>query len=712
MASLTRSQTFRHHRVAAACSLLVASPFFANTAQAQTAPAQTVTVTGRNASLPAEVAGFGDAPLSRTPLQAVSLSVANLQDAGVESLGDVTRLDASLGEAYNAAGYWAGVRVRGYELGQRSNFRRDGLPINAETAISLANKERVEVLKGVSGAQAGVSSPGGLVNLQVKRPRGNNTTLSAGLSERGSFAVAADIDRRLGTEGDAGLRLNLAAGSLRPELRDAKGNSHLFALAGVARLTASDQLEAEAELSHQSQPSAAAFSLWGNTVPSARQTDPRLNLNHQPWAQPVVFDGNTFSLRWTHALNAQWRMVALGLTQQLRTDDRMAFPYGCSKENVYDRYCSDGSHDLYDYRSENERRNTTVLALRVEGQLQTGALTHQISAGVLGSNFKGRFQRQAFNWAGVGTADGRTVVDAAPAAADDNTNRDERSTELHVYDQVQSGNFGLWLGLRHTQLHRGSASVKTGIANPAYDQGFTTPWGALTWQLAPQNMLYASAGQGVETYVAPNRSDYGSQAGQPLPAQRSRQIELGYKHEGQHLGWSVAAFDIHRPYVADTGTTYTVDGEQRHMGLEAAVDWREGAWSAHASAMRLRARREGAASAAENGLLPANVALRSARGQLGYSPAAAPGLTLMGSLSFEGARQVLPDNSVQIPAWAVLGLSAKQTLRAMGHDLTLRAGVDNLTDRRAWKESPFQFGHAYLYPLAPRTWRASVQVAL
>ena len=262
------------------------------------------------------------------------------------------------------------------------------------------------------------------------------------------------------------------------------------------------------------------------------------------------------------------------------------------------------------------------------------------------------------------------------------------------------------------QAPTSSASVLSGIANPAYDQGFTTPWGALTWQLNPQDMLYASAGLGVETYVTPNRTDYGAQAGQPLPAQRSRQVEVGLKHEGQQLGWSLTAFDIHRPYVNDTGTTYAVDGLQRHLGLEAGLDWRDGPWSVHASAMLLRARREGAASAADNGLVPTNVAQRSARAQLGYSPAAMPGLTVQGSVSFEGAREVLPDGSVQIPAWAVLGLSAKQIMRASGHDWTLRAGVDNLLDRRAWKESPYQYGHAYLYPLAPRTFRVSVQVGL
>ena len=39
------------------------------------------------------------------------------------------------------------------------------------------------------------------------------------------------------------------------------------------------------------------------------------------------------------------------------------------------------------------------------------------------------------------------------------------------------------------------------------------------------------------------------------------------------------------------------------------------------------------------------------------------------------------------------------------------AWVPYATNRRAWKESPYQFGHVYLYPMAPRSWRASVQAA-
>jgi iron complex outermembrane receptor protein len=40
--------------------------------------------------------------------------------------------------------------------------------------------------------------------------------------------------------------------------------------------------------------------------------------------------------------------------------------------------------------------------------------------------------------------------------------------------------------------------------------------------------------------------------------------------------------------------------------------------------------------------------------------------------------------------------------------MTWRLGLDNATDRRAWRESPYQFGHSWLFPLAPRTLRVSL----
>ena len=89
--------------------------------------------------------------------------------------------------------------------------------------------------------------------------------------------------------------------------------------------------------------------------------------------------------------------------------------------------------------------------------------------------------------------------------------------------------------------------------------------------------------------------------------------------------------------------------------------------------------------------------------------AALPGLNLRSSLTHEGARMALPDNSIAVPAWTRLDLGAQYRHTAGGTQLLWRVDLQNATNRRAWREAPYQFSHAYLFPLAARSLRASVQ---
>ncbi|HSM23094.1 MAG TPA: TonB-dependent receptor, partial [Rubrivivax sp.] len=483
---------------AALCALFGSYP----AAHAQ-AP-QTVTVTAR--TLPtAAVAGFGDTPLELAPLQAGIFGAPLLREAGVASLSGLARLDASVSDAYNSEGYWSALTVRGFVIDNRSNYRRDGLPINAETAIGLQNKERIEVLRGTSGIQAGTSSPGGLVNLVVKRPDGPRRDGWLEVREGGSVTAAVDLGERFGADGALGLRLNASASALRPPTRSADGSSHLLALAADAQIGTDSLLQAEFETSRQSQPSVPAFSLLGDTLPDARTVDPRTNLNNQPWSRPVVLRGDTASLRWQQRLAEDWRFSAHGAVQQLDSDDRVAFPFGCydADADIYyaDRYCPDGRFDLYDYRSDGERRRTEALELKVDGRARTAGVQHHVSTGVLFSRTRERHPRQAFNYAGSGAIDGSVVVPESPALTEENTHRDGRSTEFFLRDRMElSPRWSLWAGLRHTRLQR--ESVRTdGTEAVSYDQSFTTPWLALSHQWDEATSVYLSGGEGVESDV-------------------------------------------------------------------------------------------------------------------------------------------------------------------------------------------------------------------
>lgn len=724
MAHIHPSSSRRSHFVRRRSPIAAACLLWCGWAAAQTdqTALPAITVKGQERP-PASVTGFGQEPLARTPLQAQAWTLDDLKDRGATRLADVVGLDASISDAYNSQGYWDFLTVRGFVLDNRFNYRRDGLPINAETSIPLDNKSAIEILKGTSGIQAGTSAPGGLVNHVVKRPEGRTRTVELGWRSKATVGVAVDVGDRFGTDDRFGLRVNAAYEHLDAPLRSDTGHRRLLAVAGDWRIAPGTLLEAEIESSRRSQPSQPGFSLLGDRLPEP--VNPRINLNNQSWTQPVVMDALTASVRLRQELSADWSVTAHYGTQRLDTDDRLAYPFGCSAVNQYDRYCADGSFDYYEYVSDNERRRTQAFDLHADGQVLWGGMRHRLTAGVLLTRYKARFQDGLNTWAGVGTVDGNTQVpQPSTPFFDANTNRTERSVEYYVRDAAQlAPGWQLWAGLRHTRLARESVRTSGDPRATDYTQSFTTPWLALGHEVAPGRLLYASWGEGAESDVVPNRARY-TNRGQALGPLKSRQWELGYKsHAFEGLTWDVAYFDIRRPATSDVGTvcdddtpgdscTRRFDGHARHRGVELGAQLRQGPWTWGASAMWLHARREDSADPSLDGKRPVNVPRHAFKATADYRVPSVEGLRIGATLVHEGDRMVLPDNSVRIPSWTRYDLGLTWQQRRSGTVLTWRAGVENLTDKRAWRESPYQFGHVYLYPLAPRTFRVALQADL
>jgi iron complex outermembrane receptor protein len=655
-----------------------------------------------------DVTGFGDFPSKEVPASATVIGAPQIEAAGAKRLADLTRFDSSISDAYNAPGYWDFLSVRGFIISNQFNYRREGLPVNAETTIPLDNKERVEILKGTTGLQAGTSAPGGLVNYVVKRPTAQplrEVKLEA--TQHGGLLGAADLGGRFGANDAFGYRLNVAREDVRSYVRNSNGERSLAALAMDWRATRDSLLEAEFEWSHRAQASQAGFSLLGPVVPGP--VDPRLNLNHQPWLQRTQFDALTGTLRFTQGINADWRWSAQWGTQRLKTDDYTAFPFGCGAEGNFDRYCSDGTFDYYDFRSEDERRRRDAASAKLSGRVQAGSVLHDLSMGVLVHRTRDTFPPQAFNYAGTGTIDGQSVVPPAPAATTIVPNRDERATELHIQDAIRwTDRFTTWLGARHTKLDRG------------YEQSITTPWAALSYKLGDV-VAYGSWGQGIESWQVTRSPALAlANAGAVLPAAKSKQVEVGLRGGDAAFGWNAALFQIRRPVTNFDFCTRTFacatgdyDGDAVHRGIEASAHWTSGPWTLQGAMTLLRARREGSVyEPAVNGQRPTNVPETVVRATAGYRVASVPGLSLEGHVSREGSRSVFSDGSLSIPAWTRLDAALRYETKLGGTQTTWTLGVVNVLDKRYWRESPYQFSHVYLYPGAPRTVRVAFTAAL
>lgn len=688
--------------------------------------AQSLTEITITDTAPSQVSGFGDVPLSKAPFSAVTIDQQTLQDIGAQRVSDALRLDASVADSYNSPAYWDMLSVRGYTLDNRYNYRREGLPISAETMIPMDNKERIELFKGTSGIQAGTSAPGGLVNYVVKRPPSAKDetirSVSASYGPGQSSSTSLDLGGRFGQDQALGYRFNAAYENLNPYIQNTEGHRKVFALAMDWRISPDSKLEWEIERSERQQFGVNGYSLLGNILPAP--VDGKRNLTRQAWSVPGVFEGTTGSIRFKQNLEGGWLWTTQYGGQRLKTDDRLSFGFGfeCRLPNYTncDRFQPDGTFDVYDYRSDNERRSSDALQTELSGQIRLADLRHDVSVSVMRSRLLDRLSdMQAYNFAGTGNIDGTSdSPEAQPTPRDLNTNRSEYTTEIALKDRVTlSANTALWLGMRHTRLNR--ASVRTDGSRAVQDErSFNTPWLALTHQVTPAYLVYGSYGEGIETDITPNRSRY-TNAGQALPALRSKQYELGIKGQWTRTHWQASIFDITRPQSGDAGAcdgadtcTRKINGEARHRGLELAAGTTQGPLTLGMGAAWIEALRQNAViDTTVNGQRALNVPQYTLRAMAQYRFTDIPGLRSSLRLNHEGSRRVTEDGSIQLPNWTTVDLATHYDTRIQGTRTEWTLAIDNLADRRYWRESPKQFGHYYLYPGAPRTVRVGVKAS-
>jgi iron complex outermembrane receptor protein len=713
-------------RIHAAVALCIAS---CASAWAQQNPTE-ITITDK---LPARVSGFGDAPAHELPFNTTTIGSATLQDIGAQRVSDALRLDASVADAFNSPAYWDILSVRGFTLDNRYNYRREGMAISAETMIPMDNKERIELLKGTSGIQAGTSSPGGLVNYVVKRAPTNadqtirNMTFSYG--QGNNRLSAADLGGRFGDTAEFGYRFNIAHEDLDPYIRDTKGDRDLVALAMDWRVKPGTVLDVEVEHSRREQIGVNGYSLLESVLPTL--VDPRVNLTRQPWSVPGVFNALTGSVRLRQELNDGWQWTTQYGVQRLKTDDRLTFGYGYNSggyitnpsdpvTKTSNQFTKDGKYEIDDYRSDNERRFVDVIQTDFSGQAKIGEVIHQLNFGVLRQRQLDRLPpMQAWNTAGEGSIYGGSTSTPQPDPSFANTNRSEYSNEFSVKDRFElAAQISVWMGLRNVSFSRDSnQNVDSNVNARHYEGSINLPWVGIS-KAIDQKVIYASHGHGVEQFVVPNTPLWTSaQAGQQLGIGRSRQTEFGVRSIQAlgTVGWSAAIFQIERPLAYDEVNqdglyVRHLDGKQTHQGLDLGANLSTGQWRLGSQAQWLHAKiTDVNETSGVVGSAPLNVPKFVLRGMAEYRYTSIPGLRTGMRVSHEGERNVTEDASVKLPSWTTFDASTHYDTKVNNVASIWSLAVDNLQDKRYWRESPKQFGHYYLYPGAPRTLRVTVQ---
>lgn len=666
---------------------------------------------------------FGNAPLQDTPAAITVITRDQIDDRQPRSLSELARADAALGDNYAPVGYYQDIAIRGFALDLATGYRLNEMSMVGEQPQALEDKQRVEILKGLGGLEAGVVAPGGLINYVSKRPA-NVSNATVGTDSHGSRYLALDLGRWLAP--NFGVRVNVAHDGVRSYVDHADGQRNFAAMALDWKINPNATLQLDSNYQSHSQRSVSGYQLLGGSTIPAHPMRTRL-LGFQPWQESVGIDSANSTLRLDYRLGAAWTAQVSASHSRSVIQDNVAFAYGC----FYSPDCASGAtpgwffapngdYDIYDYRSPDDTRVNDEARAVLKGAFDTGAISHEISLGT--SAFRRSVDRRedVYDYVGTGNINQTEPPVFAPSPNQPGLSARRLTNwqhslfaldRLHLGDQWQ-----LLAGARLVRMHE-RAYDSAGTPERETRLNKLLPQAAVLWQPSSHLTTYLSYSQSLS--LGKEAQYWTSNEGTILQPLLARQTEAGVKYAWSNtFNLTAALYDIRQPYQfarpdqTDAGFTFVQSGNEVHRGLELNA---AGQLTNHlrltASLNLLRARTEDTGSPTYENHQVVNVpALRSAL-YLDYRLPFAEGLSVLGGWRHASSNVATPDGLTRVPSYNVFDAALRYTRDFNGHAMTWRLNVDNVFNRSYWRDTGSALGDSYLFPGAPRLARLSLTFA-
>ncbi|WP_241030467.1 TonB-dependent receptor [Paraburkholderia sp. Ac-20347] len=599
----------------------------------------------------------------------------------------------------NTTGENSAFAIRGLAVDMLNGVKVDGQNFPSwDTELSLEQFEQVEVLKGLSGFMYGFSTPGGIVNYVLKRPTDDPyRSFSIGYQSAGVFSEKIDLGGRFGNDKRFGYRLNL----VNEDGNTAEANGHVrrqvASLALDFRITPDLTWTADA-FYQKRKTNGTLFGIYvgsGLGIPDAGKVTRDLT-------QPQNF------------YETEIASFGTGLDYRISDTWRASLKYRFAKEN---RTNSDSL--LYVYNAAGDYQNTLYAALTryfyqnvdamVQGKFNTGPFKHDV---VIGASYQTQQSEydDSEGWndgysLGTGNLYQSTLLTNDAVHIGENLFRHERTTQTALYasDTVQiTPRLSALLGLRYTQFRDRVYNVDQSV-QADYSANPVTPTGALMFKLDPDTTVYASYVEALQQGGASSNTNVNyPQTFGPL---KSKQYEVGLKADHRNWGANLALFRIDQGYeYTNSANVFTQSGTKRYQGIDAsgwlqlAADWR-----LMGGVMWLNAKAVDVDDASVDGKRIYGAPRFTVTGRVEYNPSYLRALTVAFGGKYVGNMAVDAANTQFVPAYTTWDLSAKYETQVAGKDVTLRAGVNNLFNRRYWTAA---WGY-YVMPSATRTFVAN-----
>ncbi|WP_110975076.1 TonB-dependent siderophore receptor [Acinetobacter sp. WCHAc060042] len=640
------------------------------------------------------LSGFAQQNLAVIPASINTVTAALIADQHAKTLSDVVKNDASVGDGYAPIGYYANFVMRGFSLNAGSSYLLNGNLLRGEQNVALENKEQVEILKGMSAIQSGMSTPGGVVNYVSKRPKDvQSLTLEA--DSHGGSRVATDFGGWLGDNQQFGYRVNAAYEDIHPYVEHADGTRLFGSLALDWKISDRSKLEFDLESQRQKQRSVPGYQLLGGeTIPTGVEWD-RL-LGYQSWSKPVTNESLNTSLKYSYQINDNWSSNLSASQSRVIVDDYSAFAYTFDQQ---------GNYDIYDFRSPDDSYLTNQFKTGLNGKFSTGAWQHSLSL-ELSHAYKRHTQYDAINeWIGSGNIDHDpiTYTPTDKALGNHYKSLDSQQTALNLLDQIKLND--AWSVLLGGKLLHLNESAYAADGNNIRETDFNRflPQLALMYQPWQNTHLYASYAKGISD--GSQAPWYANNAYATLAPRHSTQYELGLKQQWQTMLFTAALFDLRQDnQYTNSASNYVTDGEQNNLGLELGLQGRVAENLDMTSTLALtRSRLENVQANEYAGHQTQNVPKLRFASHVSYQMPQVEGLRLLAGMQYSSSKYANKTGTVKVSGYTVFDAGAAYNFRAYGYDNMLRLNVDNLFNKKYWRDAGSFFGDDYLFLGTPRT---------
>ena len=715
-------------------------------AHAQTAPAapgadaQTMPTVVVNASADASAEGLskayaggqvarggrmgilGSVDMMDSPFGSTSYTQQFIADQQARSVGDLLQSDAAVRMSRGYGNFQEVYVIRGFAL-DSDDVAYNGLyGVLPRQYVSPELLERVELFRGASaflnGAAPGGSGIGGAINLMPKRA-GNAplTELTVGVESGGHAYAAIDVARRFGEHQELGVRVNAAKRQGETSIKREDHDVGMFSV-GLDYRGRNYRLSADAGYQNfdltAPRPSINTGSL--TALPGAPDASKNFA---QPWSYSKEHDVFGTARAEVDLAKDVVAWAAFG-SRSTKESNSLAQPTLTSLNG-----------DASVYRFDNARKQEIRTGeLGIRGKLNTGAVKHTLVASWSGHWNEAKNAYAISDYAGLPTNIYRPLDVAMPPTLPANSGgvmNDPRLTQKTILSSYALADTMAFLddrllltvGLRRQQIRDAAYAYGTAVQYSSYDKSATTPVAGIVYKAGKDVSLYANYIEALVkgpvasgTYFDGTTDQLVSNHGEVFAPYKSKQKEIGIKYDGGRLGMSAALFSTAKPLPAVVGTRATLSGEQRNQGVELSV------FGTPMAGVRLL----GGLTWLDTEQRKTNVAANNGKNAIGapkmqmsvggeWDVPGASGLSLNARTVYTSTQYADLANSKQLPSWTRVDIGARYLTQLAGHDVTLRARIDNVADRSYWASAVSSFDAGSLVLAAPRTLVVSGSVA-